>query len=260
MDKIRLFFANTLVINWVAPIITGVVVVILTSIVGRFLNTWRKSREFIRKRDDANQKYINNIIPYMIQQIEINNQILHSIKSAIAAEYQIAEKYLYTNEEIRDNIILSISNTRFVTETNKLSLINNVFNIFNKIGEETILIEDKKDNRKKGIERKYPFIALIGSLVFLLVIYGINPDKVDDPSSSVQILLFIGIIIFVVSSLILWISILERSSFEISLEILDSGIIGLIADATQTIAKTITEILIGRKNSSKNDIDNIKDD
>lgn len=246
-------------INWVAPIITGVVVVILTSIVGKFLSNWRRSREFVRKRDDANQKYINNIIPYMIQQIEINSQILHSIKSAIAAEYQIAEKYLYTNEEIRDNIVLSISNTRFVTETNKLNLIDNVLQIFNKIGEETISIEDNKDSRKRRIERKYPFIALLGSLVFLLIVYGVNPDKVDDPSSFVQILLLIGIIIFLASSFILWISILEKSSFDISVEILDSGIIGIITNFTQTIGKAMAEIMYGRKDSSRDDNDNIND-
>ena len=247
MEKLSSFFANTLVISWIAPIITGVVVVILTTIVGKFITIWWKSREFIRKRDDANQKYINNIIPYMIQEMEINSRILSSIKSAIAAEYQIAEKYLYTNEEIRDNIVLSISNTRFVAETNKLSLINNVIQVFNKIGEEKIISEDNEYSKKKVIDKKYPFITLLCSLVFLLVVYGINPDKIDDPSSSVQILLFIGIIFLLTSGVMLWVSVLGRSSLDISLQILDFGLINLMTDFTGSLGKTMVNLLYGSK-------------
>lgn len=256
------FFENTLVISWIAPIITGIIVVVLTSIIGRILAIWWKGRAFVRKRDGANEKYINNILPYMIQELEINSQILYSIKSAIAIEYQIAEKYLYSNEEIKNHIVLSISNTRFITETNKLKLINSVISFFDLIGEEKISIEADKVNRKKGIEKKYPLLSLIGSLVFLAVIYTVNPDKVDDPNSMVQILLFIGIIVLSVSTLILWLSVLEDSARDISIEILDTGIFGMTLKVIQSIGETAFGILYGRKDKDlhRDDGNNGKDD
>ena len=256
------FFKNTLVISWIAPIITGVIVVILTSIIGRILTIWWKGRAFVRKRDGANEKYINNILPYMIQELEINSQLLYSIKSAIATEYQIAEKYFYTNEEIRNHIVLSISNTRFITETNKLNLINSVISFFNLIGEEKISIEADKDNRKNGIEKKYPVFSLVGSLIFLAVIYIANPDKVDDPNSMVQILLFIGIMVFSISGLILWLSVLEGSVREISVEIIDMGIMGMTRNVICAIGKTLFGVLYGRKDKvlHSDKKDNMKDD
>ena len=120
------FLKNSIVITWVAPIITGVIVVIITTIIGRILSVWWKNRSFLRKLERANEKYINNILPYMIQEIEIDSEVLYSIKSAIAIEYQIAEKYLFSNEQIRNQIVLNISNTTFLAEINKTKLINNV--------------------------------------------------------------------------------------------------------------------------------------
>lgn len=62
----RDFFENTIVISWIAPIITGVVVVIITSIVGKILSMWWKNRAFVRRVNGANEKYINNILPYIV--------------------------------------------------------------------------------------------------------------------------------------------------------------------------------------------------
>lgn len=256
------FFENTLVISWIAPIITGVIVVVLTSIIGRILTIWWKGRAFVRKRDGANEKYVNNILPYMIQELEINSQILYSIKSAIASEYQIAEKYLYSNEEIKNYIVLSISNTRFITEINKLKLINSVISFFDLIGEEKNIIEVDKDNKKRGIEKKYPLLSLISSLVFLAVIYIANPDKVDDPNSMVQILLFVGVMVLLASTLILWLSVMEGSARDINVELIDTGIIGMTMKVVQSIGETAFGILYGRKDKDlhRDDGNNGKDD
>lgn len=165
MDKSNNFFENTLVINWIAPIITGIIVVILTSVLGKILSIWWKNRAFIRKRDSANEKYINNVLPYMIQQIEISRDVLYSIKKAIAAEYQIAEKYLFKNEEIRNSIVLSISNTRFMTEANKINMINGVIRFFNEIGEDKITKEIKReDNMQIPVER-YTYSEINGIVI-----------------------------------------------------------------------------------------------
>lgn len=238
MDKVNNFFESTLVINWIAPIITGIIVVILTSIVGKILSIWWKNRAFIRKRDSANEKYINNILPYMIQEIEISRDILYNIKNAIAAEYQITEKYLYKNEEIRNSIVLSISNTRFMTEPNKINLINNVIRFFSEIGEDKVTKEIKGDNNSKKISMRYSLICFVVSLIFMVVIYAINPDKVDDPNSMAQILLVVGLIVFLGSSLILWRTVLEKSLTDFNIGITDLGIFDVAMEVVQSIIKT----------------------
>ncbi len=238
MDKSNNFFENTLVINWIAPIITGIIVVILTSVLGKILSIWWKNRAFIRKRDSANEKYINNVLPYMIQQIEISRDVLYSIKKAIAAEYQIAEKYLFKNEEIRNSIVLSISNTRFMTEANKINMINGVIRFFNEIGEDKITKEIKREDNSKKISKRYSLFSCIGSLIFMVIIYAINPDKVDDPNSMAQILLVMGLIVFMGSSLILWRFILEKSLLDINIGITDLGIHDIAIEVIRSIVRT----------------------
>ena len=245
----RDFFENTIVISWIAPIITGVVVVIITSIVGKILSMWWKNRAFVRRVNGANEKYINNILPYMIQKIDLNREVLYSIKSAISLEYQIAMKYMYTNEQIRNQIILNISNTRFLTENNKAELIDNVIKVFNEIGES---IEEKTvTKRKKRIDKKYPTITLISGLIFIAVICGENADKIDDPNSIVQLLIILALIIIMVSLSIFWKLILDDMTDSMKSDIIDGGIIGITNEAMRALSNAICEVFFGTKRKSK---------
>ena len=245
------FLKNGIVITWIAPIVTGVVVVIITTIIGRILSVWWKNRSFLRKLERANEKYMNNILPYMIQEIEIDGEILYSIKSAIAIEYQIAEKYLFSNEQIRDQIVLNISNTRFLTEINKSRLINNVIRVFGEIGSNNEAKEETKKINTKLINKKYPFISFLAGLIFSLLIYFINPEKVDDPNSIIQLLLFLGILISLGSVFILWVLILFDKSVEVYIDISSNGIFGSIVYVMETITNSILELFFGKQNNRK---------
>lgn len=245
----RTFFEDTIVISWIAPIVTGLIVVVITSIIGRILSIWWKNRAFIRKVNGANEKYINNILPYMIQKINLSKEVLYSIKSAISMEYQVAMKYMYNNEQIRNQIILNISNTRFLTENNKIELIDNVMKVFNEIGSS---IEEKTvTKRKKSLDKKYPMISLISGLIFVLVICGENSDKIDNPNSVVQLLIALAFMIIVVSMLILWLLILDDMTISMKIDIIDGGILGITNEAMRALSKTIYEVFFGEKKKNK---------
>lgn len=241
------FFENTIIATWVAPIITGVIVVILTTIVGKIVSIWWKNRTFIRKVESANEKYINNILPYMIQKMEIDINILLSIKSAIAKEYQVAEKYLYTNEQIRDQIILSISDTRFMTEIHKLELIQNVLEVFNNIGNAIECAEDEINIKRRKISKKYPLIALIVAMIFTLIVYAINPEEFNNPNSLAQALGIIGILTSLLNATMLWLLILDDTSTRISVGITDFGLFGITFNVVEALNSTIFEILFGKR-------------
>lgn len=247
--KMRGFFENTIVISWIAPIITGVVVVIITSIVGKILSMWWKNRAFVRKVNGANEKYINNILPYMIQKIDLDREVLYSIKNAISLEYQIAMKHMYTNEQIRNQIILNISNTRFLTENNKAELIANVIRVFNEIGDS--IEEETVTKRKKRIDKKYPIISMIAGLIFIAVIYGENPDKIDDPNSLVQLLIILAFIIIMTGLLIFWKLILDDMTDSMKSDMIDDGITGITNEAIRALGNVICEVFFGTKRKSK---------
>lgn len=246
------FFESTIVISWIAPVITGVIVVIITSIAGKIISIWWKNRAFIRKVEVANEKYVNNILPYMIQEIDLNKEVLHRIKSAISLAYQIDIKYMYTNQQICNQIILSISDTRFMTECNKARLIDNVISVFNGIEdyvEKTSIVE-----KKKNLDKKYPMMSLVSGLAFTAIICIGNTDKIDDPNSWVQVIVLIGLIIIMMSIFILWLLILD-DIMPINLGRTDGGIIDVTNQAMQALGNATREVLFGKRRRKRKEDD-----
>ncbi len=239
------FFENAVVATWIAPIITGIIVIIITTLFGKLIAIWWKNRTFVRKVERANEKYIENILPYMIQEIVIDNKILDSIKKAISLEYKIPEKYLYTNEQICNLIILNISTTRFLTEFNKARLIDSVLQVFEKIGQSTYVEEEK--NAKVKTNKIYPFLCFAFSMALSIILYISSPEKVDDPNSLAQVLFVLGILISMTSILFLWVSILAEIENKVSINIEDYGIVGSVYSAFSAFSRTLTEILFGKR-------------
>ena len=52
---------NTIITTWIAPIVTGVIVVVVTTGIGKIVSIWWKNRTFLKNRDRGNEKYIDNI-------------------------------------------------------------------------------------------------------------------------------------------------------------------------------------------------------
>ena len=99
-------------------------------------NYWhRKNRTFLKNRDRGNEKYIDNILPYMIQKIDVDVDFIISVKNAISIQFNLQEKYLYTKRATKKiKIILSISDSKFMTELHKSELIQHVQSTFKNIG------------------------------------------------------------------------------------------------------------------------------
>lgn len=92
---------NTIITTWIAPIVTGVIVVVVTTGIGKIVSIWWKNRTFLKNRDRGNEKYIDNILPYMIQKIDVDVDFIISVKNAISIQFNLQEKYLYTNEQLK---------------------------------------------------------------------------------------------------------------------------------------------------------------
>lgn len=239
------FLENAVVATWVAPIITGIIVIIISTLFGKLISIWWKNRTFVKKVERANEKYMENVLPYMIQEIIIDNRILDSIKKAISLEYKVPEKYLYSNEQICNLIILNISNTRFLTEFNKARLINSVLEVFEQIGQSTYVEEEKVTKVKAN--KLYPFMCFVIGVILSIVVYFISPGKVDDPNSLVQVMFIFGILISMTSLLFLWVSILSDIDKKINVTIGDSGIVGSVYSALNTSILALHEIIFGKK-------------
>lgn len=243
--------ADNIITTWIAPIVTGVIVVFFTTGIGKIISIWWKNRTFSKNRDRANEKYIDNILPYMIQKIEVDNDFVRSVKNAISIKFNLQEKHLYTNEQLKNLIILSISDSKFMTELQKHELIQHVQNVFKNIGNNTENVEVLRKEERRT-RKKYPMIVFVISVCFTLIVYVICPEKVDDPNSVAQLLAILGILFSLGSATTLWAMILSESTNKINIEIADYGIVGITYTFTKALASTISEILYGKRKNNNN--------
>ena len=243
---------NTFITTWIAPVVTGILVVIFTTGTGKIISVWWKNRTFLKNRERANEKYIDNILPYMIQKIDMDGDFVISIKNAISMQFNLQEKHLYTNEQLKNQIILSISDSKFMTELHKSELIQHVQSTFKNIGNDIERAEVLRKEEQRT-NKKYPMVTLIISICFTLIVYAISPEKVDDPNSIAQVLSVFGILFSLGSSATLWMMLLSDSTNKISIEIADSGIVGAAYAVVHALASSISEILYGkRKDTDEN--------
>ena len=92
VEYIKAFLTNNIVIAWIAPIFTAIIATIIIKVF-----SIRKKNKEIKA---ANQKYADAIRPYVIQKIEINEQIIHGIRNAISMEFSVPEKYICTDGDL----------------------------------------------------------------------------------------------------------------------------------------------------------------
>lgn len=74
------FLSNQFVINWVAPIITGLIVVAIPTAIIRIF----RIRKDEKKVQDANERYVNLIRPYIIQKIKIDSRLITDIRGLLS--------------------------------------------------------------------------------------------------------------------------------------------------------------------------------
>lgn len=141
-NNIEPFLTNSVIETWIAPIITAIVTAIVIHIGSSFIRNKKKQKAI----NEANEKILNSIRPFIIQQIPITQEQIISIKNAVVLTTKLNPYELYTMDEIKDRLILDISETRFLKEIDKNKLFEVISDIFKE--EQTI---DEDENSEKNI-------------------------------------------------------------------------------------------------------------
>lgn len=147
INIIKNFLTNQIIINWVAPIITGLIVVVIPTILIRLFQMKKDKR----KVDDANQRYLNSIRPYIIQKITIDRKFISDIRRVVIKESCIKEKYIYTEVELRNKLILDITEDSYISEIDKKELIDFTYEVFTGFNMKEINEAEIYKNRKKTV-------------------------------------------------------------------------------------------------------------
>ena len=147
INIIKNFLTNQIIVNWVAPIITGLIVVVIPTILIRLFQMKKDKR----KVDDANQRYLNSIRPYIIQKITIDRKFISDIRRVVIKESCIKEKYIYTEVELRNKLILDITEDSYISEIDKKELIDFTYEVFTGFNMKEINEAEIYKNRKKTV-------------------------------------------------------------------------------------------------------------
>ncbi len=191
---------NDIMINWIAPIIGMIIVVIAIKL---FVER-NKSKAVIGIINIANNRFIDAIRPFFIQEIEINMKLINNIRNAIKREYCADDNMLYTIEQLEEQIILDISETKYLTEERKKELIHNVYVKFDELKnevqesrteEQTELIKSEINRLKTSNTRLLILFILI---IMMTIILLINYFYTLDFSNLYLIIIILPLIMFLV--------------------------------------------------------------
>lgn len=194
------FLRNDIMVNWIAPI-TGTIIV---AIAMRLFMERSKSKSVISVINIANNKFIDAIRPFFIQEIEINMKIVNNIRNAIKREYCADDNMLYTIEQLEEQIILDISETKYLTEERKKELIHNVYSKFDNLKNE--VVEESKEEQTELIKSEINKLkinnyrlAIISILVIMMtIILLMNYFYTLDFSNLYWLIIILPLIMFIV--------------------------------------------------------------
>lgn len=163
-EVIKEFLSNSIIIDWIAPIITTLIATLVVSGIKIFIQD-EKNKKDIKL---ANDKILDTIRPFIIQQIPISKDVIISIVDSIRVEKNIKEKDIYTFEEIKNKLIFDIADTRFLKENDKnrhFKLINKIFDSSEKecinIEQEKIIEKDSQINENNSNDFGIIYIVAI---------------------------------------------------------------------------------------------------
>ena len=190
---------NQIIVDWIAPIITGLIVLLIPAIITRVI----KNRNLLKNIKDINNKIINTIRPFIIQRKEISSHFISDLRKAIIKENGIKEKYIFNEIEIRNKILLDISETRFLKENDKQDLINFTYEIFKDFDEKQMLsntsYEDIEEQKIKKMSILSTSIILIVSLIIMLIAYIVKPVNSNIEDNIVILITMISAMISIIS-------------------------------------------------------------
>lgn len=188
MENIISFLSNNIVIAWIAPVVTS----IIATIVIKLFSIRKKNKEI----KNANQRYADAIRPYIIQGITINEEMIHGIRNAISVEMSIPEKYLYSDDVLRNILMYDITTTRFMTEEGKNLLIQKIIEMFEfKDNNKTSKENEATSKKIKKKQIVFGIFSGILGLIAAVIVYCIDPEKANDPNSIALFVVLAGALV-----------------------------------------------------------------
>ena len=197
-DALTSFLRNDVVTIWVAPIIGTIIVAMAV----KLLAERYKSKSIINIINLANNRFIDAIRPFFIQEIEINMKIINNIRNAIKREYCADDDMLYTIEQLEEQIILDLSETKYLTEERKKELIHNVYHKF-----DNLKVEDSENREEKQTElikseisklknNSYRLITIFLLIIIMSIILLLNYFYTLDFSNLYWLIVILPVFIF----------------------------------------------------------------
>lgn len=233
MEKVVSFLTNNLIVIWIAPIVTGLILAIILKVF-----SINKSKKEIKR---ANLEYKNAILPYVLQKINIGESVLHAIRDAISKETGIPKKHLYSDHELMNMLIYDITKTRFSTEEGKKELIDHICNMFSFDKDRDEDIEKGKEKHSNNLMAKLSAGIGVFGIVCTLIIYFYDPQATQDTYGTAAVLFSLLLIISVISFSVTFLSMPIVSDYY------EKGLIGIISEAEISLIQSLLTIIFGRR-------------
>ena len=177
---------NDIIKSWVAPIVTGLIVWGITTYIVNILRN-KRDKKLI---NEANHRFVSIILPYIIQKVKLPTTYVNDIRNVIIKESKIAEKYIYSPIDLRNKILMDISESEYINEQDKKELIDFTYDSFEIYEDNTTVKNDKENainNKKTRIVKISPYILLIFSEL-MIMIGAIISDKSIKPEDNILII------------------------------------------------------------------------
>lgn len=209
-EVLKSFLTNEIVVTWISPIITGLLVVAIPAGVIGLLKVLQIKRDE-KKITAANQRFIDAIRPYIIQNIDILPKFISDIRNVIVEESGVKDKFVYSELNLRNKIIMDINESKYIDEINKEKLIKFSYDTFKSFEQKSeqivgnkVMSKVTKKNFLQFIPMEVYFVLLSMVLMIVAIIFHDSGVKYEE-DPLVLIPFFFGIvssILLVFSSMI----------------------------------------------------------
>lgn len=202
VDLIKEFLTNQIVVNWIAPIITGLIVIAIPTGLAKII----RIRSDRKKVNDANNRYLDSVRPYIIQKIDISPKLISDLRSVVVDESDLKNKYVYTEIQLRNKLIMDITESKYIDEINKNELIEFTYKIFKEFenNSASLVVEDDKPAKKFKLKNNY--LIFIISLLILTIVSLLDKEgtkSLENPAALFSTIICMFSVLISLSSMIL---------------------------------------------------------
>lgn len=173
MKYIMVFLKNSIVIGWIAPVVTTLIATIIIKKI-----TIINSSKVINK---ANQDYVNTILVFIKKKMKIDEGFVHGVRNALALEVGVPESKLYSDGILRDVLVNNLARDTSMLEKDRLDLIRDTIKVF-----DNEILNTSEREKQITINKKHRIwllVVTIASFIVSIIIYATNPDKASDTNS-----------------------------------------------------------------------------